>query len=126
MSHRGEINLINSDIYDDGCLRVDHTKFYVSYHDKPLYNLTPKEFQILSRLVRESGRPVPQTALWAAAWGEKGAFDDQAGKMLRVYISTLRRKIKHFGLCILAKPSIGYVLSTNECLGIGHKDGPTQ
>jgi DNA-binding response OmpR family regulator len=89
-------------------------------------NLTAKEFQILSRLVRELGRPIPQTAIWAAAWDANTEFDDRAAKLLRVYMSTLRRKLKRFGLYILAKPSVGYVLSTSECVCLSHKDGQTQ
>ena len=126
MAFTGKTNLTKSDIYDDGCLRVEHTKFYVACDNEPLYNLTAKEFQILSRLVRELGRPIPQASIWAAAWGENTKFDDHAAKLLRVYMSTLRRKLKRFGLYILAKPTVGYILSTHECVCRGQNDGRTQ
>jgi len=43
-------------------------------------------------------------------------FGDSAGKLLRAYISTLRHKLEPFGLHILSKPGIGYVLSTAACV----------
>jgi DNA-binding response OmpR family regulator len=83
---------------------------------RPLYNLTIKEFRVLSRLVREIGRPVPQQAIWVSEWGEGAEFDDNAGKILKVHISRLRHKLEPFGLHILSKPGIGYVLSTADCV----------
>ena len=43
-------------------------------------------------------------------------FDDGAGKALSVHISSLRHKLEPFGLHILSKPGIGYVLSAADCV----------
>jgi DNA-binding response OmpR family regulator len=116
MAVTNETSLEASDVYDDGCLRVEHDKFYVACGGRPLYNLTLKEFRIFSRLVREIGRPVPMSALWASGWREDAEFDDDAAKLLKVHISTLRRKLKPFGIQIFSKPNIGYILSTDDCV----------
>jgi DNA-binding response OmpR family regulator len=116
MSLTGNTNFASPDVFDDGCLRVEHDKYYVACAGRPLYNLTIKEFRVLSRLVREIGRPVSQQAIWESGWGEGAEFDDSAGKVLRVHISTLRHKLEPFGLHILSKPGIGYILSTADCV----------
>jgi DNA-binding response OmpR family regulator len=116
MAATNETSLEGLDVYDDGCLRVEHDKFYVACAGRPLYNLTLKEFRILSRLVREIGRPVPMSALWASGWREDSEFDDDAVKLLKVHISTLRRKLKPYGIHVFSKPNIGYVLATESCI----------
>jgi DNA-binding response OmpR family regulator len=116
MSLTGKTSIASPDVFDNGCLRVEYDKYYVACAGRPLYNLTLKEFRVLSRLVREIGRPVPPQALWISGWGEGGEFDKHAGKLLKVHISTLRRKLKPFGLNIISKPSIGYILSTADCV----------
>jgi len=116
MASKEKPRISEPDVYDDGCLRVEYNKYYVECADKPLYNLTVKEFLILSRLVREIGRPVPQSEIWASVWGENQAFDHDAYNLLRVNISTLRRKLRSFGLLIMVKPNIGYTLTTINCI----------
>jgi len=116
MTLTGNTNFASPDVFDDGCLRVEHDKYYVACDGRPLYNLTIKEFLVLSRLAREIGRPVPQKAIWLSGWGKNAEFDDNAGKIIRVHISTLRHKLKPFGLQIFSKPGLGYVLSTADCV----------
>src|SRR5262245_44586578 len=62
-------------VYDDGYLRVEHDNFYVACAGKPLYNLTRKEFLILSRLVRAMGRPVTKQEIWGFAWRRDSEFN---------------------------------------------------
>jgi DNA-binding response OmpR family regulator len=116
MTLTGNTNFASPDVFDDGCLRVEHDKYYVACAGRPLYNLTIKEFLVLSRLAREIGRAVPQKAIWVSGWGEDAEFDESAGKIIRVHISTLRHKLKPFGLQIFSKPCLGYVLSTADCV----------
>ncbi len=116
MSRKEEKRITEQDVYDDGCLRVEHNKFYVACANRPIYSLTAKEFLILSRLVREIGRPVPQSDIWASVWGENQVFDQGASNLLKVHISTLRRKLRLFGVHILTKPNIGYTLTTIDCI----------
>ena len=99
---------INEDaVYDDGYLRVEHGKFYVTCAGKPLYNLTRKEFLILSRLVRAMGRPVTKQEIWGFAWEGDAEFNRDT---LRVHVASLRRKLSTFGLDIVAVVHVGYRL----------------
>jgi DNA-binding response OmpR family regulator len=94
-------------VYDDGYLRVEHDKFYVACAGKPLYNLTRKEFLILSRLVRAMGRPVTKQEIWGFAWEGDAIFNRDT---LRVHVAGLRRKLSPFGLDIVAVVHVGYRL----------------
>lgn len=94
-------------VYDDGYLRVEHDKFYVTCAGKPLYNLTRKEFLILSRLVRATGRPVTKQEIWGFAWEGGAEFNRDT---LRVHVAGLRRKLSPFGLDIVAVVHVGYRL----------------
>jgi DNA-binding response OmpR family regulator len=116
MASKEEQRLTEPDVFDDGCLRVEYNKYYAACADKPLYNLTAKEFLILSRLVREIGRPVSQSEIWVSVWGKNQVFDQGASNLLKVHVSTLRRKLKLFGVHILTKPNIGYTLTTMDCI----------
>jgi DNA-binding response OmpR family regulator len=116
MALKEEQRITEPDVYDDGCLRVEYNKYYAACDDKPLYNLTAKEFLILSRLVREIGRPVSQPEIWASVWGENEVFDHEASNLLRVHLSTLRRKLSVFGVHILNRPNVGYTLTTMDCV----------
>jgi DNA-binding response OmpR family regulator len=97
----------DSAVYDDGYLRVEHGKFYVACAGKPLYNLTRKEFLILSLLVRAMGRPVTKQEIWGHAWEGDAKFNRDT---LRVHVATLRRKLSTFGLDIVAVVHVGYRL----------------
>ena len=94
-------------VYDDGYLRVEHGKFYVACAGNPLYNLTRKEFLILSRLVRAMGRPVTKQEIWGFAWKGDAEFNRDT---LRVHVASLRRKLSPFGLDIVAVVHVGYRL----------------
>jgi DNA-binding response OmpR family regulator len=94
-------------VYDDGYLRVEHGKFYVACAGNPLYNLTRKEFLILSRLVRAMGRPVTKQEIWGFAWRGDAEFNRDT---LRVHVASLRRKLSPFGLDIIAVVHVGYRL----------------
>lgn len=95
--------------YDDGYLRVEHDNFYVACAGRPLYNLTRKEFLILSRLVRALGRPVTKQEIWGFAWRGDSEFNKDT---LRVHVASLRRKLSPFGLDIVAVVHVGYRLMT--------------
>lgn len=72
--------------------------------------LTATEYELLSRLVRDHGKVIPQMLLLKQIWG--AASEDQS-HYLRIYINQLRKKIeknpsepKH----ILTEPGVGYRL----------------
>jgi len=94
-------------VYDDGYLRVEYERFYVSCGGRPLYHLSRREFLILSRLVRAAGRPVTKEEIWACVWGDAAAFN---ASNFRVHIANLRRKLAPFELGIIALVNVGYRL----------------
>ncbi len=72
--------------------------------------LTKTEFELLSRLVRDHGKVVPQAQLMKQIWG---AIAEDQTHYLRIYINQLRKKIeknpaepKH----ILTEAGVGYRL----------------
>jgi DNA-binding response OmpR family regulator len=95
----------DSDVYDDGYLRVEHHSFYVECNSTPIH-LSRKEFLILSRLARNAGRTVPMDVLWNYVW-ETESLNPVT---LRVYISHLRQKLIPFGICVKTLISVGYYL----------------
>ncbi len=56
-----------TEIYDDGFLRVEHENYYVSCGGKNV-RLPRAEFLIFSRLVRTPLRFVSAEEMWQAAW----------------------------------------------------------
>ena len=72
--------------------------------------LTATEYEVLSRLVRDHGKVVPQTQILKQVWGN---VTDEQNHYLRIYINHLRKKIevdpslpKH----IITEPGVGYRL----------------
>ena len=103
----------DSAVYDDGYLRVEHDKYYVSCGGQPLWRLSRREFLILSRLARGAGRPVTKEQIWSFVWGDTTAFN---ASNFRVHIANLRRKLAPFGLDIVAMVRVGYRLERSaEC-----------
>jgi two-component system KDP operon response regulator KdpE len=71
-------------------------------------HLTPKEFELLTHLVRNAGKVLTHRALLAAVWG--GNFVEQT-EYLRVFIGQLRKKIETDPASpryILTEPWVGY------------------
>ncbi|MCI4680022.1 response regulator [Rhodoblastus acidophilus] len=72
--------------------------------------LTPKEFDLLTILVRHAGRVVTHRQILSAVWGPAHADDMQ---YLRVFVGQLRAKIEpnpETPRLILTEPGIGYRL----------------
>jgi len=91
----------------DGYLYIEFDNYYVECDRKPVYNLTRKEFLLLSLLACKCGRTVKHQDLWDRAWGTDATFN---GPTFRVHIASLRRKISAYGLEIISLPHIGYRL----------------
>ena len=90
-------------------LEVDLTQRKVFVLDKEI-KLTATEYEVLSRLVRDHGKVVPQTLLLKQIWGSHA---EEESHYLRIYINQLRKKLeinpsepKH----ILTEPGVGYRL----------------
>ena len=93
-----------------GDLEVDAVRHRVMRGAVEL-KLTPKEFELLSFLVRNAGRVVTHRQILVAVWGIAHASDTQ---YLRVYIGQLRQKIEERvddPQIILTEPGIGYRIS---------------
>jgi two-component system, OmpR family, KDP operon response regulator KdpE len=100
----------NTQILEAGDFRIDLEAHTATHGGKEL-RLTPKEFDLLTHLVRNAGRVLTHRALLAAVWG--GDYTQQA-EYLRVFIGQLRKKIEpdpSKPRYILTEPWIGYRFS---------------
>lgn len=96
-------------IYQVGDLIVDLDHHQVIEAGKEI-DLTPIEFDILSILIQNAGKVVPQRKLIHKVWG--AAYEDDS-RLLRVNISNLRRKIElnpNKSRYILTELGVGYRL----------------
>ena len=100
------IQNVEPNVYDDGCLRVEHENYFAACRGR-LLRLPRAEFLILSRLVRNPERIVTAEELWRHVWGDSRPFNVES---LHVYIYRLRRKIVPFGVRIDTMVHIGYRL----------------
>lgn len=98
------------DVFDDGYLHVEHDRYYVACDGRPIFNLSRKEFLILSRLARGNSRVVTKEEIWVRAWGD-AEFNYNT---FRVHIASLRRKLSSFGLDIVAVVHVGYRLVRSD------------
>jgi two-component system KDP operon response regulator KdpE len=99
--------------YEAEGLVVDLDKRRVTRDGQSL-KLTPKEFDLLTVLVRHAGRVVTHRQILAAVWGPAHADDTQ---YLRVFVGQLRAKIEpdaDVPRLILTEPGIGYRLWAPE------------
>jgi len=103
--------LKRSEVFDDGYLYIETENFYVECNKKPIYNLTRKEFLLLSLLACKCGRTVKHQDLWDRAWGTEATFNIRT---FRVHIASLRRKLSSYGLEIVSLPHIGYRLTKSD------------
>jgi len=90
---------------------LDHRKVT---RDGETVKLTPKEFDLLSILVRHAGRVVTHRQILSSVWGPAHADDTQ---YLRVFVGQLRAKIEpnpESPRLILTEPGIGYRLWAPE------------
>ncbi|MBK8023813.1 MAG: response regulator transcription factor [Chloroflexi bacterium] len=77
-------------VFDNGEFRINFMNREVRVRSE-IRHLTPKEFNLLSVLVRNAGRVVPRSELVIEAWGEEYA---DAIDSLKLYIHYLRQKIE--------------------------------
>ncbi len=100
-----------SEVYDDGYLRVEYGSYYVACGGQPIYNLSRLELLLLFRLVRNFERLVTYDELWEAAWG-RGTLHNI--RHLRVQVSNIRMKLLPYRLNITSMPNVGYRLTKGE------------
>ena len=106
LMNRDTPNPTQSDVYDDGVLRVEHKNYYVSCSGQPI-KLPRTEFLIFSRLARSPERIVSAEDLWAYAWGDVKPLNTES---LHVYIYRLRNRLAPYDLRIDTMVNVGYRL----------------
>ncbi len=90
-----------------GSLELDLDARQVRRAGLPL-NLTPREFDVLSYLVRHAGKVVTHRSLLADVWGHEYGTETQ---YLHVFINRLRRKIEEdptHPRLLITEPGVGY------------------
>lgn len=102
--------LINSGIYDDGYLRVEHHNYYISCGQRSL-KFPRIRFLIVSILARKAGSFVSAQELWSSLWKEAKPYN---GESLRVHIYRLRHDLAGFGIGIEMKSNAGYRLIPHQ------------
>jgi two-component system KDP operon response regulator KdpE len=96
---------------DVGALSLNLDAHEIRRNGTPL-DLTPREFDVLAYLMRQSGRVVTHHTLLRSIWGPTYGAETQ---YLRVFINRLRHKIEDdpsHPRYILTEPGVGYRLVT--------------
>jgi two-component system KDP operon response regulator KdpE len=96
--------------YSAGGLEVDVARHRVSLQGQQVH-LTPTEFKLLARLVRQAGQVVTHRQLLADVWGPEHV--DQL-QYLRLYMGQLRAKLEARPAepqWLLTEPGVGYRLA---------------
>ena len=101
------VNDAEPTVLQEGDFRVDLESRSVTVADREI-RLTPKEFDLLTYLMRHAGKVLTHHTLLAALWG--GNYVEQ-NEYLRVFVGNLRKKIEPDATSpryILTEPWIGY------------------
>ena len=99
-------------VFVSGDLRVDRDRYEVSVRGRPV-KLTPLEYRLLHTLVRYAGKVVTRRQLLREVWGETHL---EEAHYLRVYMSSLRRKIEENPArpqFLVTEQNVGYRLRTD-------------
>jgi two-component system OmpR family response regulator len=100
------VALADTDVYDDGYLRVEYDHYYVSCGGQYI-PLMRKEFLIIAHLVRNCDRFVSSIEIWQSVW-QKPAPPNL--NTLKVHLHRVRQRLARFHVQIETKPSTGYRL----------------
>jgi two-component system KDP operon response regulator KdpE len=101
------VNEAEPTVLQEGDFRVDLESRSVSVTGREI-RLTPKEFDLLTYLMKHAGKVLTHRRLLAALWG--GNYVEQ-NEYLRVFVGNLRKKIETDATSpryILTEPWIGY------------------
>jgi two-component system, OmpR family, KDP operon response regulator KdpE len=107
LRHRGRAVAAAVTRYEQGGLDVDIAAHRVTLQGAPVH-LTPTEFALLARLVRQAGQVVTHRALLADVWGPE--FTEHT-HYLRLYMGQLRAKLEADPAepqRLLTEPGVGY------------------
>jgi len=107
------VNDAEPTVLQEGDFRVDLESRSVTVAGREI-RLTPKEFDLLTYLMRHAGKVLTHHTLLAALWG--GNYVEQ-NEYLRVFVGNLRKKIEPDATSpryILTEPWIGYRFNPNR------------
>lgn len=110
LRHRGTRVQAAVTRYEHGGLCIDLAAHRVSL-DGAEVHLTPTEFKLLARLVRNAGQVVTHRQLLADVWGPEYT---EHTHYLRLYMAQLRAKLEHDSADprrLLTEPGVGYRLA---------------
>ena len=113
LRHRGTAVQAPRTHYRLEALTVDLAKHEVRLRDD-LVHLTPTEFKLLARLVRQAGQVVTHRQLLMDVWGAEYVAHTH---YLRLYMGQLRAKLEHNPTepeLLLTEPGVGYRLAEPE------------
>lgn len=97
--------VVEDDVLVLGSLQLDPAAHEARLAGEPL-DLTPKEFALLTLLVRNGGKVLTHRALLDAVWGPGQALDT-----LRTHVSQLRRKLGPAAdVSLVTESGVGYRL----------------
>ena len=109
LRHRGTALRAAVRRYEAAGVRIDLAGRRVTRHGEPVH-LTPKEYELLARLVRSAGQVVTHRQLLADVWGAEYVGHTH---YLRLYMSQLRAKLEADPAdprLLLTEPGVGYRL----------------
>ena len=109
LRHRGTVVMAAQTHYKGAGLDIDLAKHTVFKAGEPVH-LTPTEFKLLARLVRQAGQVVTHRQLLVDVWGAEHI--DQT-HYLRLYMAQLRAKLEFNPTeptLLLTEPGVGYKL----------------
>ena len=94
------------EVLKTGDLAIDFSKILVSVRDKPV-ELTSKEFELLTTLIKAKGRVLSRDYLLDTIWGFDNAMEIQT-RTVDVHIRTLRKKLRSEAKRIVTVKNYGY------------------
>ncbi|MDD5432732.1 MAG: response regulator transcription factor [Candidatus Omnitrophica bacterium] len=95
-----------------GDLTIDYSKISVMVKEKPV-ELTSKEFELLTTLIKAKGRVLSRDFLLDNIWGFDHAMEIQT-RTVDVHIRTLRKKLKSEAERIVTVKNYGYRFEAEE------------
>lgn len=101
-----------SEVIKIGDLIVDSSKILVIVNNKPI-ELTSKEFELLTALIKAKGRVLSRNYLLDSIWGFDQAAEIQT-RTVDVHIRSLRKKLKSEAKRIVTVKNYGYRFKVDE------------
>jgi len=104
-SAREAVNAADAGFPETVAIQLNNASAWVG--DRRL-DLTPRELQLLSTLVRQSGRVLTREQLVLRVWGEDS---DQSGRVVDAHVKSIRRKLGDARECLQTVRGVGYRFS---------------